>query len=614
MKDLLRLYKYILRYPTRALASVVFGAVVAVMNFISLGALLGIFKILFPKEDDPEAWARLAAGVPSWLGPAQPWVSWFFAEVVPGHRLTALMVICGGLVVLAGALALARYVQDYCSRYVGIHVGHSLSMDLHHRVVAQSVGFFTDARVSQTVSRFTNDVNAVSQGLSTLFGKVVREPLRFGAFLVVCLLIDWRLTLINAAVLPPIGLAVVHLGRRAKKATHKTLISAARLMGILNETFGGIRIVKAFLGEGYEQERFGAEYKRFVRQRMKVVRAEATARPLVDFLAFVGASAVLVAAGHFVISGRLDAAEVITFYAALIMMTDPVRKLSNANNRIQQLLAGARRVFEYMDLAAEPGSETGLPELAGFSHEIRFENVSFSYDGRRTVLDGIDLSVRKGEVVALVGHSGVGKTTLVGLLPRFHAPGSGRVTIDGTDIAGVSVQSLRRHIGLVTQEAILFDDTVERNIAYGRDEIDEDRLVSAARAAHAHEFITELTDGYETVIGEGGSMLSGGQRQRLAIARALYSNPEILILDEATSSVDTENERLIQEALTELMKGRTVFVIAHRLSTVERADRIVVLDDGRIQAIGTHTELLSTSSIYRDLYEESKLETPNSKK
>ncbi len=613
MKDLLRLYKYVLRYPARVLASIVFGVVVAGLGFVNLGAFLAIFEILFPKKDSPEHWSHLAESVPDWLGPLQPRLSGFFGEFVPEHRLGALMIVCGALVALAGLLATARFIQAYCSRYVGVHAGRLLSLDLHGRMLAQLGGFFTEARVSQTVSRFTNDINAVALGLSTLFGKVIREPLRFVAFLTFCLILNWRLTLINMVMLPLIALIVLRLGKRAKKATRKTLISAARLMGILSETFAGMRVVKVFLGERYEQERFGTEYKRFARQRMKVVRAEVLARSLVEWMAYAGLAAVVVVAGHFVIQDKLDAPKFFIFFAALGMMTDPVRKLANVNNRLQQLLAGSRRVFEYMDLPAEPGSKSGLPDLPGFDRDIRFEKVAFSYDGTHAVLQEVDFTVRKGQTVAVVGRSGVGKTTLLSLLCRFYEPTSGRITVDDTDIARVSVSSLRRHIGLVTQETILFDDTVARNIAYGRGEIDEDRLVSAARAAHAHEFITELTDGYETVIGEGGSMLSGGQRQRLAIARALYANPELLILDEATSSVDSESERLIREALAELMKGRTVFVIAHRLSTIERADRIIVLDDGRIQAIGTHTELLGTSPIYRDLYEESKLETPNSK-
>lgn len=607
MKDLLRLYKYVLRYPARVLASIVFGVVVAGLGFVNLGAFLAIFEILFPKNNTPEHWSRLAESVPSWLGPLQPELSAFFGEFVPEHRLGSLMIICGALVALAGLLATARFIQAYCSRYVGVHAGRLLGLDLHNRMLAQLGGFFTEARVSQTVSRFTNDINAVALGLSTLFGKVIREPLRFVAFLIFCLILNWRLTLINMVMLPLIALIVLHLGKRAKKATRKTLISAARLMGILSETFAGMRVVKVFLGERYEQERFGTEYKRFARQRMKVVRAEVLARSLVEWISYTGVAVVVVVAGHFAIQEKLDAPKLVVIFMALGLMIDPVRKLANVNNRIQQLLAGSRRVFEYMDLPAEPGSEPGLPDLPGFDRDIRFENVSFSYDGTHKVLDGIDFAVRKGQTVAVVGHSGVGKTTLLSLLCRFYEPTSGRIMVDDTDVARVSVSSLRRHIGLVTQEAILFDDTVEHNIAYGRDEIDKDRLVSVARAAHAHEFITELADGYETVIGEGGSMLSGGQRQRLAIARALYSNPELLILDEATSSVDTENERLIRAALVELMKGRTVFVIAHRLSTVERADMIVVLDKGRIQAIGTHTELLNTSSIYRDLYEEASM-------
>ena len=306
--------------------------------------------------------------------------------------------------------------------------------------------------------------------------------------------------------------------------------------------------------------------------------------------------------GREMIDRAMALEDALVFFAALFAMMDPVRKLAGVNYKVQQLLAATGRVFEYMDLGTEPGSEAGLAEAGQLEREMRLEGVEFRYEATRpAVLEGIDLTVKKGEVVAIVGQSGVGKTTLIGLLCGFMRPTAGRITMDGKDLAGLSLRSVRRQMGLVTQETVLFDDTVTRNIAYGQEEIDRERLERAARTAHAHEFITRLAQGYETVVGEGGSMLSGGQRQRLAIARALYADPEILILDEATSAVDAESEQLIREAMAEVMKGRTVIVIAHRMVTVERADKIVVMEGGRIEAVGTHAELVKRSTTYREL-------------
>lgn len=601
MKDLLILYRYIWHYRGRTMAAILFGVLAAALNFASLGGLLLIFKNLFDKPD-PANWARVADWLPVWLGPLRPPLDAFFRTFVPDHRWETLCIVAGVLFVLVLVKAGARYIQEYCSGYVAVQATRLLSLDLHRAVIDQPVGFFTDARVGQTISRLTNDVSVVSQGLEVLFGRVVREPLNFLVYLVFCLVIDWRLTLINMIVLPPLAWAIYTLGSRAKLASRKAMVSSASIMGILAESLTGIRIVKAFVGEPYERSRFDRENRQLTHQRMKVVRADASVHPLVEVLTYTGGLAALLVAGRFIISGSMQVSASIAFYLSLIAMSDPLRKLASVNNRLQQMLAGTRRIVEYRDLVGEGADTTASIDLPPFNREIRYENVSFSYDGERPALSGVSFVAARGQVVALVGHSGAGKSSIVSLLPRFYRPTAGRITIDGVDIGTVSLRSLRARIGLVTQETVLFDDTVEHNIAYGADLIDPERVLAAARAAHAHEFIRELPSEYRTVIGEGGGKLSGGQRQRLAIARALYKDPEILILDEATSSVDSESELLIRDALARLMKGRTVFVIAHRLATVERADKIVVVNAGRIEAMGTHTELLRSCPSYGDLY------------
>ena len=595
MKDLRRLYKYIFQYPGRVTAAILFGIVAAATDLGTLGALKGTLQTLDPASTD-------AGQAPAWLGPFTHSLGWFFTDFIPNHPLQALAVICVSLVLVAAVRAVAQYINGYCSAYVAAHSGRLLSVDLYRSMIDQPVGFFTEARVSQAVSRFANDVNAITLGLTTLFSTLLTEPLRLLVFLGVCLLLSWKLTLVGLVIVPPLAWLALHFGSRAKRAARTTLTSAARLMGILSETLGGIRVVKAFRGESYEQNRFARESKELARQRTKAAQAEESGKSLVEFVAFVVLAGMLMLVGSQVIQKTLAFRDALLFFAAFFMMMDPLRKLAGANYKVQQMLAATARVFEYLDLAPEPGSGANLLELGPFEREIKLENVSFGYDpAKPPVLDEINLTVRKGEVVAIVGHSGVGKTTLIGLICGFYRPSAGRITFDGVDVAGVSVASVRKHIGLVTQETVLFDDTVACNIAYAQPSIDRLRLERSARVAHAHEFIAQLAQGYQTVVGEGGSMLSGGQRQRLAIARALYSDPEILILDEATSSVDAESEHLIREAMAELMKGRTVLVIAHRLVTVERADKIVVLDRGRIQTTGTHAELVRTSGVYRDL-------------
>jgi subfamily B ATP-binding cassette protein MsbA len=453
------------------------------------------------------------------------------------------------------------------------------------------------------MARFTNDVNLVSRGMVDVCEKVIREPLKVLVALSVVFSTNWRLALLAIVGFPAIAGLLAWFGKRVKRATSRMLEKRSRLVALLQETFFGIRIVKAFVMEKHELERFRNENLSAFRSQLRIAKAQAAATPVMEFFTVLGVAAFFVVGGRNVLAGEMSKGMFLMFIGGLALMFDPARKLSKIYNNIQLSVASAERVFSYMDTMPEACDSQGAPELPKMKHHIAFHDVCFSYDGAEPVLTAVNLDVKLGEMVAIVGFSGAGKSTLMSLVPRFYEATSGRITIDGTDIRDASLLSLRRQIGIVPQENVLFKDSVRNNICYGEINYSEERMIAAAKAAYAHNFIMKLPEGYDTVIGERGTTLSGGECQRLAIARAILKDPAILILDEATSSLDSESEQAIQSALDTFVKGRTTFVIAHRLSTVMKADRIVVIDKGRIVEIGKHQELLAADGVYKRLYE-----------
>jgi subfamily B ATP-binding cassette protein MsbA len=594
-----RLWHYVARYKTRLFLGVTLGVVSVGLNVASLPMILKVFETFF-HEKGPQSLKGLSDH--DWLGPFKEPLG-RLTEYCLEHRLGALIVIMSALVAVKALQGLTKGLQEYYTSYVAQRGAIDISNALYRNVIDLPIGFFTQARNSQVMSRFTNDMVNVEQGLDTIFGKTIREPLNLAGYLGYALYLAPGLTLVSLAVMPFVVLGVGLLARKAKRGARRALESKAKLLGILSESFLGIRIVKIFQGDEHEKERFRGENAKLFRQNLKVMKADVATGPLVEFFGLVGCAMVVIMGGYYVIAGTVKTESVMTLFLVLAMMYDPLRKLANVETRYQSAKAAAQRIFEYMDMESEKLEAPGAYELANLAQGVRFEHVSFSYDGVTPVLDHIDLEVAQGEVAAIVGASGAGKTTLANLLSRFYDPTSGRILFDGRDIAEASLRSIRRQIGLVTQEVLLFDDTVRANIAYGRAEVDEGRMEASARAAHAHEFVERMPLGYDTVIGEGGVLLSGGQRQRIAIARAIYKDPAVLILDEATSSLDSESEHLIRLALSEFERGRTTFVIAHRLATVERADKIIVLEHGRIESVGTHRELVEKSGVYRGLYQ-----------
>lgn len=505
------------------------------------------------------------------------------------------------IIAVAVVKGVSSYGQSFFMGYVGQGVVRDLRRTLYDRILNLPIDYFANTPTGVLISRLTNDVNMLQNTTSEAITSVLKQGMSIIVLAVVIFSLDWRLAIAASVALPLSVYPMRKLGKKIKKIATKGQVSMGDMTALLHEAIAGIRIVKAFSMEGYESAKFHDENERYTSNQIKSVKVRSISSPLMETIGAVAFAVTIWYAAYRISLGTLKPEAFISFFASVLMFYQPIKSLNGVNLSIQQGLSAATRIFDVMDEPGEAERSRGAIGIDGLRDSVEFRKVSFRY-GEKTVLKEIDLKVKRGEVLAIVGSSGAGKTTMVNLIPRFYDVHGGAILFDGRDIRDLTLKSLRSLIAIVSQQVILFNDTIRENIAYGAVNAKDGEIIKAAKAANAHDYISRLPQGYDTRIGEGGVRLSGGERQRLSIARAIFKNAPILILDEATSSLDTESEHEVQKALVNLMEGRTTFVIAHRLSTVRNADRIIVLSNGSISEMGGHDELLSRGGEYARLY------------
>jgi ATP-binding cassette, subfamily B, bacterial MsbA len=606
----LRLLATLRPYRVRLAAAIGCMVIYSLSSAVSLGLVAPFMKVLFerpetsavstsvqsqPSDTGPQA--RLVG----WPGPLKRWAERVFLNARP---LVALERLCVFIVIALLLKNLADYVQAYLMVSVEQAAIRDLRSRLFRHLLHLPLAYFHGRKSGMLVSRVTNDVEYLRASLASGVGNLIKDSLTLAGSVTWIILASWKLALLSALVLPPAAWALVVIGRKMRKRSGTAQERMGDLTSILQEAISGARIVKAFGMEEREAGRFDAMNQRFYQAFVRLRRVSAAARPVSEYLIVLVAVTMLWIGGREIfVNHSLEPQQFVLFVTALLSTISPIKSLAEVHTNVQQGMAAAERVFAVLDTPPTVGDRVGARELPPFRDAIGYHDVTFAYGTDPPVLRGISFEVRRGEIVALVGSSGAGKSTAMDLFARFYDPTGGRITVDGVDLRDVTLASLRSQLGIVTQETILFHDTVRNNIAYGSPGADESAIRAAAEAANAHGFIERMPEGYDTVIGDRGVRLSGGERQRLAIARALLRNPPILLLDEATSSLDLESERLVQEALERLMRDRTVLVIAHRMTTVQHSDRIIVLERGQVAASGTHPELLEQGGLYRRLHE-----------
>lgn len=590
MKEIFQLFKLTLGEKKRLSLAFVFSSFVAFFTYVFINLIQPIIDKMFLQRAGPAA------------GGKEGLIGFVFKKIrVAEEQFIWLIPLL--LVIVIFGKGLFTFLSSFLMKSIGFKVGKKLRDDLFGHIIYQSSDYFDYKSTGDLMSRLTNDVDRIQVAVAGSMGDLIQEMFILLALLVYIFITDWRLALISFVVVPVAVIPLALFSRQLKKKGLLSQEKMAQIYNLLHETITGNKIVKAFTMEKFEIKKFSQATLSYFKTSLKLAMTGSLTSPFMEVLGGVVAAFVLVLGATKIVQGHISPGDFVSFVVAIFYSYTPIKRLSRANNSIQQGVACYERIQEILNSKSQIVEHPKAYPLPPVKGSVKFENVSFGYNEMMPVLQEVSFEVMPNETVALVGLSGAGKTTIINLLSRFYDSTSGKITIDGIDIREVSLSSLRSQIGLVTQELILFNDTVRNNIAYGLEEISLDKIKEAAKAAKAHDFITKLPKEYETIIGEKGTLLSSGQRQRLAIARALLKNPPILILDEATSALDSESERLIQIAMVNLMKNRTTFVIAHRLSTVRRVDKIFVLDKGAITEIGTHKELCSKDGVYKKLYD-----------
>ncbi|MBN1385328.1 MAG: ABC transporter ATP-binding protein [Elusimicrobia bacterium] len=524
-------------------------------------------------------------------------------EIFRAKNVKLILPIVSGIIVASFFKFIFAYFQSYILSWIGQRVVKDIRDEMYKKLINLSLPYFIKSSTGKLISRLTYDVSLIQMAIVMVPRNTLRDGLQILFYLGMLFYLNWKWTLAAIVAFPLISVVIATIGKKIRRRAKRVQSLTADIYSLLQEKITGIKLIKSSTTEKYETDIMEKQNQNYFNILMRLTKADVLQAPLIEFLAVIGIGIVIIWGGSEVINGTATQGTFIAFVAIVMSMYKPAKSLTNVNTDIQTAIAAAERMFEVIDAKPTVIELPDAKNISEFSNEIKFEDISFEYNQNEPVLKNISLTIKKGETIALVGPSGSGKTTFVSLLARFFDPVSGRITIDGEDIKKFTLKSLRRQMGIVTQETILFNDTVANNISYGMSDVSIENIKESARKANAHDFIMKLPDQYNTIIGEKGIMLSGGERQRLAIARVIFRNPQILILDEATSALDSESEILVQGAIAELMKGKTTIAIAHRLSTIKSVDKIVVINKCRIVDSGKHSELLEKSALYKQLYE-----------
>ena len=568
--DYKRLARYVYPYKIRFFSAMLCMVVFAALNTGTIALVKWLFDKVFSTNGDPASKIKML---------------YFIAIIVP-----VFFVIKG----------LADYGRSYLLNYVAQNVVKNLRFELYSKLISLSHDFYVKHSSSKIMSRVTNDINAIQNALLRVPANVIKDGL--SAIGMICLLfyLHWKFAFIVVFVIPLLALLLIYFAKKMRKASKEGQVQMAEIYSSLQEMLSGFSVIKAFTHEEKERKRFSRDNEKYYHIQQRLVRVDARSSPLMEALGAIGFSIVLVCGGIEVIKGGWTTGAFMAFIAAVFSAYQPLKNFAQVNSTAQQAVTASERIFEILDQKPTIVNKPDAKILPAFSKEISYQSVNFSYEQGKEILKNINFKIPLGKTVAFVGSSGSGKTTI--LLLRFYDVTSGKICIDGTDIKDVTLESLRNQIGVVSQDVLLFNETIKYNISYGKENATDEEIEAAAKAANAHNFISNLPNKYDTVVGERGMKLSGGEKQRIAIARAMLKNPPILILDEATSALDTESEKLVQEAIETLMKNRTVILIAHRLTTVKNADEIIVLDKGQVAETGKHQELLDKNAVYAKLY------------